>query len=119
MKTPKVLLGIAAAGLALSLAACSGAGGGRAGTGGNDGGDTKGALIGVAMPTQTSERWIDDGNNVKAKLEVEMAAATKDPAVKARFEDIGFDVGPTLARSSRSFWRRRSRSGRALWKEET
>jgi tripartite-type tricarboxylate transporter receptor subunit TctC len=30
--------------------------------------------------------------DVKAKLEVEMAAATKDPAVKARFEDIGFDV---------------------------
>lgn len=26
-------------------------------------------LIGVAMPTKTSERWIDDGNNVKAKLE--------------------------------------------------
>jgi putative multiple sugar transport system substrate-binding protein len=69
VKTPKVLLGIAAAGLALSLAACSGAGGGRAGTGGAGGGDTKGALIGVAMPTQTSERWIDDGNNVKAKLQ--------------------------------------------------
>src|SRR5215210_2802626 len=29
---------------------------------------------------------------VKAKLEAEMAAATKDAAVKARFDDIGFDV---------------------------
>jgi tripartite-type tricarboxylate transporter receptor subunit TctC len=29
---------------------------------------------------------------VKAKLEAEMAAAAKDPSVKPRFEDIGFDV---------------------------
>jgi len=29
---------------------------------------------------------------VKATLEAEMAAAAKDPAVKARFDDIGFDV---------------------------
>lgn len=29
---------------------------------------------------------------VKAKLEAEMAAAAKDPAIKARFDDIGFDV---------------------------
>ncbi len=70
MKTQKVYLGIAAAGLALTLAGCSGAGGGRAGTGGGgEGEDMTGALIGVAMPTQTSERWIDDGDNVKAKLE--------------------------------------------------
>ena len=27
------------------------------------------ALIGVAMPTKTSERWIDDGNNLKSELE--------------------------------------------------
>ena len=32
-------------------------------------GDTKGALIGVDMPTKSSERWIADGNNVKAALE--------------------------------------------------
>jgi tripartite-type tricarboxylate transporter receptor subunit TctC len=30
--------------------------------------------------------------DVKAKLEAEMAATAKDPAVKARFDDIGFDV---------------------------
>ncbi|MEU5880105.1 multiple monosaccharide ABC transporter substrate-binding protein [Spirillospora sp. NPDC047279] len=32
-------------------------------------GATKGALIGVTMPTKSSERWISDGNNVKAGLE--------------------------------------------------
>ncbi|MFF5257747.1 multiple monosaccharide ABC transporter substrate-binding protein [Actinomadura viridis] len=32
-------------------------------------GDTKGALIGVTMPTRSSERWIHDGQNVKAALE--------------------------------------------------
>ena len=30
---------------------------------------TAGALIGVTMPTKSSERWITDGNNVKAALE--------------------------------------------------
>ena len=28
-----------------------------------------GALVGVTMPTKSSERWIADGNNVKAALE--------------------------------------------------
>lgn len=67
-KTRKVLIGIAAAGLALSLAACSG---GRGGTAPNSAaaGANKGALIGVAMPTKTSERWIKDGDSVKADLE--------------------------------------------------
>ena len=52
--------------LALSLAACGGEGAGPSG-GGNEGpGDL---LIGVSMPTQTSERWIADGNSVKEKLE--------------------------------------------------
>ncbi|HEU5026019.1 MAG TPA: multiple monosaccharide ABC transporter substrate-binding protein [Spirillospora sp.] len=32
-------------------------------------GDTKGALIGVTMPTKSSERWIRDGNTLKADLE--------------------------------------------------
>jgi putative multiple sugar transport system substrate-binding protein len=57
----------AAAALLLTLSAC---GGGRGGTrtetqeGGN-----QGALVGVSMPTKTSERWIDDGDNVTKKLE--------------------------------------------------
>ncbi len=67
MKVRKVLLGIAAVGLAFSLAACSG---GRTTT---DSGaattDNKGALVGVAMPTKVSERWIKDGDAVKADLE--------------------------------------------------
>ncbi|GAB3617188.1 sugar ABC transporter substrate-binding protein [Okibacterium endophyticum] len=68
MKSAKRLFGVATAGLlAVSLAACSG---GRAGTGGgDDDGSTEGAIVGVAMPTQTSERWIADGDNVKAELE--------------------------------------------------
>src|SRR5690606_7737880 len=32
-------------------------------------GDNSGALIGVTMPTRSSERWIADGENVKAGLE--------------------------------------------------
>jgi putative multiple sugar transport system substrate-binding protein len=32
-------------------------------------GDTSGALVGVTMPTRSSERWISDGENVKAGLE--------------------------------------------------
>lgn len=32
-------------------------------------GDNKGALIGVTMPTRSSERWIHDGDNVKKGLE--------------------------------------------------
>ena len=69
--------GLAIAGLAaaLALAACGGTGAGGGGTttpttGGDQSpapsGDT---LVGVAMPTQTSERWIADGNAVKAGLE--------------------------------------------------
>ncbi|WP_460356011.1 multiple monosaccharide ABC transporter substrate-binding protein [Actinoallomurus acanthiterrae] len=32
-------------------------------------GSTKGALIGVTMPTKSSERWIHDGDNLKSSLE--------------------------------------------------
>jgi len=70
VKNTKLLAGLAAASaLMIGLTAC---GGGRAAGGGDAApaaGDNKGALIGVATPTKTSERWIDDGNNVKAKLE--------------------------------------------------
>lgn len=60
--------------LAFTLAACSGSGagsgdGGDTGTGGDApaGGDTP--VVGVAMPTQTSERWIADGAAVQSGLE--------------------------------------------------
>ncbi|WP_372497239.1 multiple monosaccharide ABC transporter substrate-binding protein [Streptomyces muensis] len=55
-----------AASLALTLSAC-----GQSGEGGSkeEAGDTKGATIGIAMPTKSSERWIADGNNVVKDLE--------------------------------------------------
>ncbi|NTV38624.1 MAG: sugar ABC transporter substrate-binding protein [Demequinaceae bacterium] len=70
----KQLYAVAAAGvMALSLAACGGSGAGDTTTSAAPGnteaaaaGDT---LIGVAMPTETSERWIADGNAVKSGLE--------------------------------------------------
>ncbi|MFF0428281.1 multiple monosaccharide ABC transporter substrate-binding protein [Streptomyces sp. NPDC004520] len=58
----KISAGLVAAGLALSLAAC-----GQSANGAGDGaakGDAKGALIGIAMPTKSSERWINDGDNM-------------------------------------------------------
>lgn len=96
--------------MVLALAACGGSGnnggagssnaGGNAGTnaganaGTNAGGDDAaeppaeqvgaGKTIGIAMPTQSSERWINDGANMKAQLEalgykVELQYAEDDP----------------------------------------
>ncbi|KQQ03871.1 MULTISPECIES: multiple monosaccharide ABC transporter substrate-binding protein [unclassified Rathayibacter] len=60
-----LIAGIAGGAMILSLAACSsGSGGSDSGSGSGDGG-----LVGVAMPTKSSERWIADGNNVKSQLE--------------------------------------------------
>jgi putative multiple sugar transport system substrate-binding protein len=58
--------------LAIGLTACGGSGAGSsAGAGGSAGSSqaAKDVTVGVAMPTQTSERWIADGNNVKKQLE--------------------------------------------------
>src|SRR5690606_9296645 len=66
VKTKKLALATITAGAMLALAACSGPAGGGSGDGSGDGG-----LIGVAMPTKSSERWIQDGNAVKAALEAE------------------------------------------------
>jgi len=62
---------VAVAGLVMAVAACGSsqkttettASSGAAGAG------AAGALIGVTMPTKSSERWISDGNNVKQQLE--------------------------------------------------
>ncbi|MFJ3383677.1 MULTISPECIES: multiple monosaccharide ABC transporter substrate-binding protein [unclassified Curtobacterium] len=69
MMKRRIVAGVAALGIAISLAACSA--GGRAATddGGSSSSDNKGALVGVAMPTKVSERWIKDGNAVKSDLE--------------------------------------------------
>jgi putative multiple sugar transport system substrate-binding protein len=62
----KILIATLAAGaMVVSLAACSQGG---AGSGDGAGG---GALVGVAMPTKSSERWIQDGKAVKEQLEAE------------------------------------------------
>ncbi|MGA5823656.1 multiple monosaccharide ABC transporter substrate-binding protein [Kitasatospora sp. NPDC094028] len=58
----KLSAGLVAVGLTLSLAAC-----GQSDNGVGDGaakGDAKGGLVGIAMPTKASERWINDGNNM-------------------------------------------------------
>jgi putative multiple sugar transport system substrate-binding protein len=65
VKFTKIAVGALAIGAVIALAACSG------GRGSTDSGktDNKGALVGVAMPTKVSTRWIADGNAVKADLE--------------------------------------------------
>ncbi|MEV8626123.1 multiple monosaccharide ABC transporter substrate-binding protein [Streptomyces sp. NBC_01268] len=58
----KISAGLVAAGLVLSLAAC-----GQSANGVGDGapkGAAKGGLVGIAMPTKSSERWINDGANM-------------------------------------------------------
>jgi putative multiple sugar transport system substrate-binding protein len=63
----RILAALGAAAVALSMAACSGEG---AGSGTDTAAQAPSELkIGVSMPTQTSERWIADGNSVKEKLE--------------------------------------------------
>jgi len=65
----KLGLTAASAVLALTLAACGGEGAGSSSGGGSS--DSEDLSIGVSMPTQTSERWIADGNSVKEQLEDE------------------------------------------------
>jgi len=56
--------------LSMVLAACSGGGSGSSGGsgGGGSGGGNKG-LIGIAMPTKSSERWVSDGSNMVKEFE--------------------------------------------------
>ncbi|TFV64851.1 UNVERIFIED_ORG: sugar ABC transporter substrate-binding protein [Bacillus sp. AZ43] len=63
----KLGLTAATAVLALALAACGGEGAGSGSDTGNA--EPEDLKIGVAMPTETSERWIADGNSVKEQLE--------------------------------------------------
>lgn len=64
MKKRAILAAVAAGALIVGLAGCAPREDGAAG-----GGDTAGGLVGVAMPTKSSERWIQDGNAVKSQLE--------------------------------------------------
>jgi putative multiple sugar transport system substrate-binding protein len=65
VKIKTLLAGVAAGAMIIGLSACSGGSGG----GDSSGGSGDGGLIGVAMPTKSSERWIQDGNAVKKQLE--------------------------------------------------
>ncbi len=61
VKMRSVLAVVASAALALGLAACAPAADG--------GGEGEGGLVGIAMPTRSSERWIQDGDALKAQFE--------------------------------------------------
>lgn len=64
----KKLMAIAmAAILTVSLTACSAKAAESTGQGAEKGGEGK--YVGVAMPTQSSQRWIQDGGNMKKQLE--------------------------------------------------
>ncbi|NYJ31912.1 multiple monosaccharide ABC transporter substrate-binding protein [Galbitalea soli] len=65
MKKKVILAVITAGALALTLGACSS----TRTTTGSTSTSNKGALVGIAMPTQTSERWIKDGAAIKKDLE--------------------------------------------------
>jgi putative multiple sugar transport system substrate-binding protein len=58
-----------AAGLAMSSTACGSSTKTADKTQPSAGGNTAGSLVGVTMPTRSSERWIHDGDNVKSQLE--------------------------------------------------
>ena len=65
MKKRSILSLVAAGAMVVGLAACS-----PAADSGSGGGSESG-LIGVAMPTKSSERWIADGNALKETLEAQ------------------------------------------------
>ncbi len=75
MKAKKFFAAAAGAAMAFTLAACSGDGAGGSSepddapaTGGAGEEVEAGGLVGVSMPTQTSERWIADGDAVEEGL---------------------------------------------------
>jgi putative multiple sugar transport system substrate-binding protein len=63
MRFPRLAVGIT--GLALVLSAC----GSSEKTADQQPQSSEGALVGVTMPTRSSERWIHDGDNIKKALE--------------------------------------------------
>lgn len=67
MKLKTLIVGALALGLTLGTAGCGTRGGAPAADAGSV--DNSGALIGIAMPTKTSERWIKDGTAIQESLE--------------------------------------------------
>jgi putative multiple sugar transport system substrate-binding protein len=95
-------LGLAAAGaaLALALVACAGEGAGGGGDAGG-GAAAEELLVGVSMPTQTSERWIADGNSVREQLQtagyqVELQYANDDIPTQSQQVDQMITQGADL-----------------------
>jgi putative multiple sugar transport system substrate-binding protein len=68
MRYTRTISTVSAVVLAVSLAAC-GSAEKTVDQKAAGGGDNAGALVGVTMPTRSSERWIGDGDNVKKQLE--------------------------------------------------
>ena len=66
MKKRVILASLAAGAMVASLVGCAPAS--NTGASGAEGAG-QGGLIGVAMPTKSSERWIKDGDNIKKQLE--------------------------------------------------
>lgn len=86
----KKVLGMLFAGvMAVSLVACGGNGSGKEGStndlgDSSSGGSGSGQTIGLCMPTQSAERWINDADNMKKRLEekgyqVDVQFAEDDP----------------------------------------
>jgi len=72
MKNLRKLLAVLMAGLMILFVAGCGGGSGSSGSGSGSGAPkaaSNGKRVGVAMPTQSSQRWIQDGANMKQKLE--------------------------------------------------
>lgn len=64
-KMKKILSGLIALGLTFSLTAC----GTSKGTASSNESKGNAKTVGIAMPTKTSQRWIDDGNNMVKSLQ--------------------------------------------------
>ncbi|GIF37067.1 multiple monosaccharide ABC transporter substrate-binding protein [Actinoplanes xinjiangensis] len=67
MKYPRLAAVLTAATMVATMAACGNAE--KTTDKEAASGDTAGALIGITMPTRSSERWIHDGDNLKSQLE--------------------------------------------------
>ena len=70
-KMKKKVLGLLMTGImVMSLAACGGSNHATTAEGDTEGGaKNTGQKIGLCMPTQSAERWINDANNMKKRLE--------------------------------------------------
>ncbi|MDR7274032.1 multiple monosaccharide ABC transporter substrate-binding protein [Catenuloplanes atrovinosus] len=93
-------LAAAAIGLSVVLTA-SACGSTEKASEGGDTGSAEGALVGVTMPTKVSERWVADGNNVKAALEklgykVDLQYAENDVPTQANQIDNQITQGAKL-----------------------